>query len=181
MATEHSTAATRTGRPDTDPPAETTFRDGDGRRLSHASRRPPAGELDALAVFYDGFDAADRAQGIPPASPERRASWLDALLENATVDTVVRDGARVVGHATLVEGPPGQPHELTVFVDADYRGAGLGSELLDALLSAGAAAGVEAAELTVEHGNHAARRLYERHDFEIVERGPFVLEMEREL
>lgn len=181
MATEHSTAPTGTDGPPPDSASTTAFRDDEGRHLTRSSRRPPAGEHDRLQTFYDGFDAGGRAQGIPPATPERRTAWLEDLLENASVDILARDGCRVVGHATLVEGQPDQPHELTVFVDAGYRGAGVGSELVAALLDAGRAVGIDAAELTVEHGNRAASRLYEQHGFEVVERGPFVLEMRREL
>jgi GNAT superfamily N-acetyltransferase len=181
MATEHPTAATGTDGPEVDPLPSSAVHDRNGRALSLTARRPPASEGERLATFYDGFGAAGRAQGIPPASPQRRESWLASLLESATVDALVSDGPRVVGHATLVAGRCDGPHELTVFVDADYRGAGVGSELLSVLLDAGRAVGVEAAELTVEHGNRAACRLYRRHGFEVVERGPFVLSMEREL
>lgn len=181
MATEHSTATTDIDAPDADSTPTATFCDGNGHELTLLSHCPPAGDRPSLAAFYDSFDAGGRAQGIPPASPGRRDSWLDNLLENTTVETVVRDGPRVVGHATLVASAHAQPHELTVFVDADYRGAGVGSELLGALLDAGRAAGVDAVELTVEHGNRAACRLYRQHGFELDERGPFVREMRRSL
>lgn len=146
MATEHSTVTTGTDGPDSDLPKTATFCDGNGHELTLLSHCPPAGDRPSLAAFYDGFDASGRAQGIPPASPGRRDSWLDNPLENTTVETVVGDGPRVVGHATLVASARAQPHELTV-----------------------------------EHGNRAACRLYRQHGFELVERGPFVREMRRSL
>ena len=178
MKTEDSTTTPVT---DIDPMFGGTFHDEAGRRLRLVPRRPPADDRDALAALYDRFGVAGRAQGIPPASPQRREQWLDSLLADATVDVVAHDGTRAVGHATLVATGDDQPHELTVFVGPDYRGIGVGSALLPAVLTAGRMAGIERVSLTVEHGNSAACQLYRQNGFEVVERGPFVLEMERDL
>jgi len=60
--------------------------------------------------------------------------------------------------------------ELGMGVSLGHRGEGLGGELLDALLRAARARGVEAVSLSVEDGNTGARRLYERRRFEVVGR-----------
>jgi ribosomal protein S18 acetylase RimI-like enzyme len=57
--------------------------------------------------------------------------------------------------------------ELSIAVVPSRRGAGLGSELLDALLDRARADGYAAISLSVEKGSPAVG-LYERHGFEVV-------------
>lgn len=136
-------------------------------------------EYESLVAMYASFDPASRAQGIPPLGESNVRDWLDDFLlvgEGVTA----RDGPTVVGHAVLVPRSAGG-HELAVFVDADYRGAGVGSALLDALLAHGSDRGVEAVWLVVEASNRVAQSLYESAGFEVESRHGFEIEMRRSL
>jgi ribosomal protein S18 acetylase RimI-like enzyme len=63
-----------------------------------------------------------------------------------------------------------QTPELAIAVVPSKRGHGIGDELLQALLAKARAAGYERLSLSVEPGN-PARKLYERHGFEVVDQG----------
>jgi len=85
------------------------------------------------------------------------------------------DGDTVAGHATLV--PDDDAHELAIFVDQAYQGAGVGTALIRALLGHGARVGIERVWLTVERWNRAAVALYEKVGFETASAESFELEM----
>ena len=61
--------------------------------------------------------------------------------------------------------------ELAIAVVPSQRGRGVGDELLKALIERARAAGHERLSLSVEPGN-PARKLYERHGFEVASEGP---------
>jgi ribosomal protein S18 acetylase RimI-like enzyme len=63
-----------------------------------------------------------------------------------------------------------QTPELAIAVVPSKRGHGIGDELLDSLLEKARAAGYKRISLSVEPGN-PARKLYERHGFEVVDEG----------
>jgi ribosomal protein S18 acetylase RimI-like enzyme len=63
-----------------------------------------------------------------------------------------------------------QTPELAIAVVPSKRGHGIGDELLDSLLEKAQAAGYKRISLSVEPGN-PARKLYERHRFEVVDEG----------
>jgi ribosomal protein S18 acetylase RimI-like enzyme len=60
--------------------------------------------------------------------------------------------------------------ELAIAVVPSKRGHGIGEELLQELMAKAEAAGYERLSLSVEPGN-PARKLYERHGFEVVDQG----------
>lgn len=175
----------------TDPDDPTrTATDDENRLLSFTpcGDAPPV-DRDALRAMYDRFDGTDRAQGVPPADPERRHEWLDTLLDGGDNVVAWHDG-EAVGHAALLgdpnpdgdsgaDGP--DSHELAVFVDPDYRGAGVGTELLRSLLAYGDRRGVERIFLSVERANRAAVALYRKFDFDVVHRGHLETEMVRKM
>lgn len=123
--------------------------------------REAADERESLAAMYDAFGTADRAQGIPPASPRRREAWLDRIADGVTV--VAYHGDRAVGHGVLLGD--GTDHELALFVHPEYRRAGIGSALLRTLLGRGRAAGVERVWLSVQRTNRPAVHLYRKVGF----------------
>jgi GNAT superfamily N-acetyltransferase len=141
-----------------DPP--TTVEDREGRSVT-IRRYDEASDRDALAAMYEAFDPADRAQGIPPTGEARIADWLDAITGPETVNVVATHDDAVVGHATLVPDEPEGTAELAIFVLQDYQGAGIGTHLIETLLGAGRAAGVERVWLSVERWNEPAISLYE--------------------
>ena len=164
-----------------------TVTDGVGRtiRLRVAADTDDATDADnaadtdhaALAAMYDDFGVGDRAQGIPPADPDRRSEWLDRI--GAGLDVLAEHDDRVVGHGVLLAGGPG--HELALFVHPDYRGAGVGTALLDGLLDHGRSAGVERVWLSVQRSNRPAIRLYRNAGFSPTESGAGEVEMRRTL
>lgn len=134
------------------------------------------GEFEALVEMYVRFDPEDRAQGIPPAGEQRVRTWLETVLADECVNVVAWHSDEAVGHATLV--PDGQgASELAIFVLRPYQQAGIGTQLVEALLGAGRRRGIERVWLTVERWNTAAIALYEKAGFERTEDGEFELEM----
>lgn len=154
-------------------PPPVAFTDESGRDVEiHAED----GDFDALVEMYDAYDPGDRAQGIPPRTPERVRSWVKMLLEDGENVVAWHDG-QVVGHATLVPAGNGT-HELAIFVANGYQRAGIGSNLIRTLLAHGAERGVERVWLTVERSNEVAIRLYRSTGFTVTREG---LEQEMEL
>jgi len=125
--------------------------------------RPAGEDTEALVAFYERFDPADRAQGLPPTGSARIRPWLAVLAEGPGVVAWHEDHA--VGHASLVPDGRGA-HELVVFVLQGYRGTGIGTTLVRALLGLGRARGVTRAWLTVQRWNHAAVSVYRKTGFE---------------
>ncbi|WP_134669991.1 GNAT family N-acetyltransferase [Halorussus marinus] len=152
-----------------------TVTDAAGRTVE--CRVATDGDREALAAMYDAFGIEGRAQGIPPADPDRRREWLDTICDG--IGVVATHGGRAVGHGVLLAGGPG--HELALFVHPDYRSAGIGTALLRALLGRGEAAGVERVWLSVRRGNRPAVSLYRRAEFSVTESGLGELEMSRPL
>jgi GNAT superfamily N-acetyltransferase len=157
-----------------EPPA--TFDDREARAIT-VRRYDEARDRDALMTMYEAFDPADRAQGIPPTGEERIADWLDAITGPETVNVVAKHGDAVVGHATLVPDEPEATAELAIFVLQEYQGAGIGTRLIETLLGAGRAAGIERVWLSVERWNEPAISLYETVGFVPVDTESFEHEM----
>ncbi|MGM0590994.1 MAG: N-acetyltransferase family protein [Halobacteriota archaeon] len=136
----------------------------------------PDGDDRALLVeMYCRFDPADRAQGIPPSNEDRIRTWLDTILAEGCLNVLAWHDDEVIGHATLV--PDGEAYELAIFVLQAYQRAGIGTQLIEALLGYGVESGVEKVWLTVERWNQAAVSLYEQMGFEVSDAESFELEM----
>ncbi|MFB6184472.1 MAG: N-acetyltransferase family protein [Haloarculaceae archaeon] len=169
------------------------FTDAEGRDI--AVRDADADDYDDLVAMYDAFDPEDRAQGIPPMRPDDVRKWVADLLGEECSNVVARHGDDVVGHATLVPdvATPGadddvtatdavdtsdpEEYELAIFVTRAYQGAGIGTQLLEALLGKGQADGVEYVWLTVERWNDPALALYRSVGFVTSNAETFELEM----
>jgi RimJ/RimL family protein N-acetyltransferase len=149
------------------PPRTVEDREGRTVRLEAAD----ADDREAVVDMYVAFDPADRAQGIPPTGEERVREWVGDLLADGH-NVVARHDGDVVGHGTLVPDGEGAS-ELAIFVLGAYQGAGIGTELIRALLGHGAAEGVEKVWLTVEPWNQAAVHVYETVGFEPCGTGSF--------
>lgn len=154
-----------------EPPVE--FDDAEGRAI-RIERYDD--DFDALVDMYLAFDPEDRAQGIPPIGERRVTEWLEAILADECVNVVAWHDDTPVGHATLV--PDGEDaSELAIFVLRAYQEAGIGTQLMHALLGAGRVDGIEHVWLTVERWNTAAVALYRKVGFEPSDTGSFELEM----
>ncbi|MEZ3115285.1 GNAT family N-acetyltransferase [Halobaculum sp. MBLA0147] len=157
-----------------DPPPVTTT-DDEGRTIELRAFDGGDDEREALVAMYEDFDAADRAQGIPPGGEHRIREWLDSILTDDCYNVLAWDGDEVAGHATLV--PDEDAYELAIFVNQPYQGVGVGTVLIETLLGHGAAAGVERVWLSVERWNRAAVGLYKKVGFETSDAESFELEM----
>ncbi|MEF8883672.1 MAG: GNAT family N-acetyltransferase [Haloarculaceae archaeon] len=156
------------------PAPPVTFTDAEDREIH--LRENDRDDVDALVEMYEGFDPADRAQGIPPVDPEAIREWLDVIVSDDSVNVVAAHDGRLVGHAILV--PDNEAgYELAIFILAEYQGAGIGTELLAHLLGAGQEHGIEKVWLTVERWNDAAIALYRKIGFETTGSESFELEM----
>lgn len=153
------------------PPAE--FTDHTDREIRI---RAYDGGIDSLVEMYVDFDPADRAQGIPPTTEVEIRRWLTRILQPESVNTIALHEDRVVGHATLVPDDEGA-YELAIFVHHHYQEAGIGTQLIGALLAQGREAGVELVWLTVEPWNEPAIKLYRKIGFETTSQDGFELEM----
>ncbi len=152
------------------PPLE--FTDAHGRDIEISIH---SDEYEALHGMYAAFDPADRAQGIPPASEEKIHDWLETILDSG-YDVVATHGEHCVGHATLV--PDGNDaYELAIFVLDTHQQAGIGSQLMEALLGYAQREGAEHVWLTVERWNGAAIQLYRKFGFETCDTENFEMEM----
>ena len=156
-------------------PPPRAFEDGAGRTVRLERFRAADADGEDVAEMYDDFDPADRAQGIPPTRPEDVREWLESVLAGDCVNVLAVADGRVVGHAMLV--PDDDAYELAIFVLDEYQNAGIGTELLTALLGAGQSEGIERVWLTVERWNAAARALYQKVGFETVGTESFELKM----
>jgi ribosomal protein S18 acetylase RimI-like enzyme len=157
-------------------PPPLRFRDAEGREI--ALRRygegPVADELAALVAMYLAYDSSDRTLGIPPVTAERIREWQAHMLADHCV--LAWHGDRVVGQASLVADRDGT-HELAIFLDGDYQGAGIGTRLTETLLSHGRERGVNDVWLLVERDNTPAIRLYREVGFVVTEDDGYDLEM----
>jgi ribosomal protein S18 acetylase RimI-like enzyme len=105
---------------------------------------------DVGLVMVDGPDPGSAPGTATPVG----AIWARALPASAP------------GYGYVADDVP----ELSMAVRAPWRGRGVGSALLTGLVERGRASGWRGLSLSVEDGNDAARRLYERHGFRVVGR-----------
>jgi len=150
-----------------------SFTDQDGREITIESDWD---EPAPLVEMYEDFEHS--AQGVPPRTRSKIKDWVEYLFDEG-LNVVVRHGEGPVGHAVLI--PYDDTSELAIFVHPAYQSAGIGTELIQALLANGKRHGIDHVWLTVTHDNRIAMRLYRSAGFEIrdSDRGEF--EMEREL
>lgn len=118
----------------------------------------------ALEAMYEDYTHADRAQGIPPRTPERREEWLERILEDGRHVVADRDG-RIVGHVFYIPAAHPEP-ELAVFVHPEWHGRGIGTELCRHVVAFARDADREALVLDVERRNRAAIAVYRKLGFE---------------
>jgi ribosomal protein S18 acetylase RimI-like enzyme len=151
------------------------FEDREGRDIEIREYDRTDEEYESLVSMYEAFDPADRAQGIPPGQERRIRDWLDNILDDECLNVVAWNDDEAAGHATLV--PDGDAYELAIFVLQKYQEAGIGTQLMRALLGYGHESEVEKVWLTVERWNRAAVSLYKKIGFETSNSESFELEM----
>lgn len=137
--------------------------------------------LEAYARHPDAFTSTVAEREALPLS-----WWRKRLDASASSDQVVFgafDGEVLVGAAGLqFEAREKARHKADLFgmyVAASARGAGIGRQLVAALLDEAAARkGVKLVQLTVTEGNAAAQRLYERCGFKPFGVEPYAVALE---
>ncbi len=128
-------------------------------------RRAMLGDLSAIAGL-------EKIAFTDPWSPAEFRTLLDAPHIIFLVAVGVRDGS-IVGYA-IVSSVLDEAEILNLAVSPACRGVGAGGMLLDAGMSAAAAAGATAVFLEVRESNTAARGLYASRNFsEISRRGRY--------
>lgn len=91
------------------------------------------------------------------------ADWRQRLASRAQF--VVRQAGRAVGTAGGFVDEDGTPELISMWVDPDWRGCGIGDVLVSAVLGWARRAGYPAVRLWVTVENAIAQRLYVRHGF----------------
>lgn len=104
----------------------------------------------AISHYFDAW-RADRDLGLVAVDESQRPLGM--------IWTVLFDETDA-GYGFVATDVP----ELSIWVEADHRGAGIGTWLLDELLQRAPASALRGLSLSVEEGN-PARRLYERCGF----------------
>jgi len=126
-----------------------------------------------LASFRECLDVVAREQrflALLAAPPEEAVrAFATANLANGGVQFFAVDGERVVGWADVMPNDlPTLRHRgaLGIGVLPEYRGQGIGPQLLRSVIDAAFASGITRVELEVREDNAEAIRLYEAFGFE---------------
>ncbi len=132
-----------------------------------AVRRARSDDVDAIVDLFVAVVDEGRWLGTQPpvdraAQRERFLEHIDGSARGASVVAVAGD--RIVGHAR-VDVAPYNVAGLGMMVDARWRGRGVGSALVEAIVDASRELGAHKIALQVWPHNEAALRLYRRHGF----------------
>ena len=127
------------------------------RALSPADR-------EMLVSMYGSFDPLGVAQGLPPRSEEARRSWIDHALQEEINVGAFSPAGEPAGHAFLAAAEPGIA-ELAVFVHQSFRGRGIGTALVRAVLAAAEKKGLRRIWAQTSSDNVPALRMLKRCGF----------------
>lgn len=135
----------------------------DRQGVSYVARDYEPADREKLAALYSDFEPKRAAQGLPPVGEARIRLWLNRVLGRGRHVVIEADGV-VRGHIMLV------PHddeslELANFLHQSIRGRGLGTALNALALRLAQESGAHRVWLSVEPGNRAAVRSYEKVGF----------------
>ena len=123
-------------------------------------------ELDPLVRMYDQFEPLGAALSLPPYDADVRRGWIEfALAHRLNLGAFSRDG-RSIGHSFLVTDEA-HSAELAIFVHQDFRRRGIGTSLLQAMLSWGERAGLRRIWTLTASDNRAALRLQMKCGFRV--------------
>jgi len=122
------------------------------------------GDRPALQAMYADFEPKRGSQGLPPEGEMRIGVWLDRVLRKGRHVVVEIDG-RVLGHVMLMPMEDGSL-ELANFLHQSVRNRGIGTLMNRLAIDLAKEAGVPRVWLSVEPGNRAAVRSYEKAGFQ---------------
>lgn len=117
-----------------------------------------------LLAMYADFEPKRGAQGLPPEGDARISEWLNRVLMKGHHAVVEIDG-RVRGHVMLIPMDDGSL-ELANFLHQSVRNRGIGTWMNRLAIDLAKESGVNRVWLSVEPGNRAAVRSYEKAGFQ---------------
>ena len=123
----------------------------------------PADRAQLLAMYGD-FEPKRGAQGLPPNSELKIAAWLDRVLARGR-HLVVEVKEQILGHVMLMPMED-QSVELANFLHQSIRGRGIGTKMNGLAVKLAQELGYQRVWLSVEPGNRAAVRSYEKVGFQ---------------
>lgn len=116
-----------------------------------------------LEAMYADFEPKRGAQGLPPEGDARIGHWLNRVLSKG-LHLVVEVEDRLLGHVMLIPQEDGS-FELANFLHQSIRNRGIGTQMNRLALELAREAGIRRVWLSVEPGNRAAVRSYEKAGF----------------
>lgn len=137
-------------------------RDKDGEPFS--VRRFVPDDRPVLDAFYESFHPKRTAQGIPPEGARRLERWLNVILPRGDHLLAERAGL-LIGHSMLMPMRDPKVVEYAIYVYQGFRGRGVGTEMNRVAVEVARAEGMARVWLSVEPGNRAAVRSYEKAGF----------------
>jgi RimJ/RimL family protein N-acetyltransferase len=164
--------------PESAPTLPALLADKEGRAFS--VRALSAADRPLLDAFYESFEPARAAQGLPPQGEARIRRWLDRILANGLHLMVERQGS-LVGHAMLIATEDPRVSEYAIFLHQSVRGNGLGTEINRLAITLGRVQGCTRLWLSVEPDNRAAVRSYEKAGWRYIPASLYSPELEMEL
>jgi ribosomal protein S18 acetylase RimI-like enzyme len=127
-------------------------------------RRATTADAETLHALYREFAAECPPPPYVPFDLDKELREIDEILATGDAFVAERDGDAVAFALGRVDGP--RLGSLTdLYVRPDARRGGLGRSLIDAVVDAMAARGIDHLRLDVDVSNLSARRLYERTGF----------------
>jgi phosphinothricin acetyltransferase len=124
------------------------------------------------AIYNEIVTGSTATYNDRPATVEERIGWWKRRLHKGYAVLVAVNDGRVAGFASFGDfrAWPGYRFtvEVTVYIHADWRGKGLGTRLLTALVARAAALGKHIMVAGVDSENVASLRFLERFGFERV-------------
>lgn len=87
-------------------------------------------DYERLVRMYEEFEPKGEFQGLPPRSTSQIKKWLTQLRELGFFQFVAEVDSHIVGHCLLCPSQRTTEAELAIFLQQDYRGLGLGKQLL---------------------------------------------------
>jgi L-amino acid N-acyltransferase len=150
-------------------------RHGKEASMSAAIRDARESDLAALlAIYNDAVITTTAVYDYKPRSAEQQATWFQSKRDQGLPVLVAETAGAVVGFASY--GPfrpwPAYLHsvENSLYVAADWRGRGIGSLLLPALIERAAHRGLHTMIAGIDAANQASLRLHAKFAFEPVAR-----------
>jgi phosphinothricin acetyltransferase len=130
--------------------------------------------LQILNIYNAFVVSSDATFDLEPLTLEQRLEWFRQHHPQTYPILVATEEDRVVGYACLspFRDKPAyrKSVEVSVYVDSDYHGRGIGKTLLEAILKRAAEIGYHTVIAGITGGNEASIRLHEKFGFQHVGR-----------